>query len=420
MDETNIFYSYRVQEELLNLNNTFIFGKAHYSYKIVKNKFVNLLEINNIKVHEVIRPEIYKHQLAFKFLTNFRQGDIHLIFKPFDEMRILKTAYNIGIIAWEFNKINTVTFNSVPFSNHLRILSMLDEVWVLCEYTKKVLQQYHIKNVYCIPAPIEPVVGAKNISIVDLLGDLPALKLNTSSSQSIALTIWESPTSFRKLYQDIEYVNKTYLTIINPWDKRKNIENIISSFAEFSRKNQEALLIVKLIIDNSRTNLVNINEILSTKLGSSDGIKSPNIIFISENLTNIQMRTLMQSVEYYYCLSNAEGQNLPVLEAMSVGTVPVSVAHTAMADYIREDNSFIIKSKLEVAPTDSNASNNSAMHWYKPNLRSAISALEKSYNALPSDYQNKSDNSRKIVSSSYSYSAIFDKISQRIKTIKQS
>lgn len=405
MRENTIFYSFRVKEELLNINNSLIWGKAHYSYKVVKNKYISLLQDKHIKVCEIIRPEIYKHKIAFDFLKDFKVGDIHLIFKPFEEIRILKGAYNIGIIAWEFDRINLTTFDSVPFSNHLRILSMLDEVWVLCEYTKKVLQQYNIKNVYCIPAPVNYTALSKKTSTKDILGELPAVKLNSINldTQKVFLT----------LYNDIKHIEKTYLTIINPWDKRKNIEDVITSFVKFSSKYKQALLIIKLVIDNQGTRLFNINEILAKKIK----LKSSNIIFISQNLTDNQMSALMQSVDYYYCMSKAEGQNLPLIEAMSVGTVPVSITHTAMADYIQEDNAFTIKSKVESTPLDSNASRNSNLCWYKPEIQSAIKALETSYQASNSEYKLKSYNCIKIVDSLYSDRAVLDKIIQRINLI---
>jgi len=405
MHERNIFYSFRVQEELLNINNSLVWGKAHYSYKVVKNKYINLLQSKNLKVCEIIRPEIYKHKIAFNFLKDFKAGNIHLIFKPFEEIRTLKGAYNIGIVAWEFDRINTKTFDSVPLSNHLRILSMLDEVWVLCEYTKKVLQQYNLKNVYCIPAPVDYPILNKKTSVKDLLGGFPAVKLDTINL--------EQQKVFFTLYNDLKYIKKTYLTIINPWDKRKNIEDVVTSFAKFSNKYKQALLIIKLVIDNQGTTLVNINEIIAEKVK----LKSSNIIFISQNLTDDQMNALMQSVDYYYCMSKAEGQNLPLIEAMSIGTVPVSVTHTAMTDYINEDNAFTIKSSLESTPIDANASRNSALHWYKPEFKSAIKALETSYQASISEYKIKSNNCIKTVESIYSDRAVFDKIIQRINLI---
>lgn len=405
MRESTIFYSFRLQEELLNVNNSFVWGKNHYSYKVIKNKYISLLKNQYIKVYEIIRPEIYKHKIALDFLKDFKGGDIHLIFKPFEEIRILKGAYNIGIIAWEFDRINAASLNCVPFSNHLRVLSMLNEVWVLCEYTKKVLQQYNLQNVYCIPAPVNHTVVNKKSSVESLIGSLPAVKLNTINLDPQKL--------FFTLYNDLKYIKKTYLTVVNPWDKRKNIEDIVNSFVNFSNNYKQALLIIKLVIDNQGTTLFNINEILAKKIK----IKSSNVIFISQNLTDTQMRALMQSVDYYYCISKAEGQNLPLIEAMSSGTVPVSTTHTAMADYIHEDNSFTIESSLESATLNSNASKNSNLYWYKPEIKSAIKALETSYKASPSEYKLKSDNCIKIVESLYSDRAVFDRIIQRINHI---
>lgn len=405
MHKNTIFYSFRVQEELLNIDSSFVWGKAHYSYKVLKNRYINLLQNNHLKVCEIIRPEIYKHKIAFDFLKDFEVGSIHLIFKPFEEIRILKGAYNIGIIAWEFDRINTKTFDYAPFSNHLRLLSLLDEVWVLCEYTKRVLQQYNLKNVYCIPAPATYVINNKKSSVKELLSDVPAITLDTINLAT--------QKQFHTLYTEIKSINKIYLTIINPWDKRKNIEDIVTSFVKFSSKYKQALLIIKLVIDNQGTTLFNINEILANTVK----LKSSNIIFISENLTSNQMSELMQSVDYYYCVSKAEGQNLPLIEAMSIGTVPVSTMHTAMADYIQEHNAYIIKSNLEFTTLESNASKNSKLRWYNPELKSAIKALETSYQASISEYKIKSENCVKVVKDLYSDRAVFDKIIQRINLI---
>ena len=51
------------------------------------------------------------------------------------------------------------------------------------------------------------------------------------------------------------------------------------------------------------------------------------------------MDALYEAADFYLCTSIAEGQNLPMLEAMSFGVVPVSPRHTAMRDYLDNDNS---------------------------------------------------------------------------------
>jgi glycosyltransferase involved in cell wall biosynthesis len=47
----------------------------------------------------------------------------------------------------------------------------------------------------------------------------------------------------------------------------------------------------------------------------------------------------------YLCSSLAEGQNQLLQEAMAWGVVPITTRHTAMLDYICEDNAAIISSQ---------------------------------------------------------------------------
>jgi glycosyltransferase involved in cell wall biosynthesis len=74
-------------------------------------------------------------------------------------------------------------------------------------------------------------------------------------------------------------------------------------------------------------------------------INCDRIILISGYLSDEDLATLYRMSNFYLCGSVAEGQNLPLLEAMSYGVVPVSTAHTAMADYLTEDNSVAIRSR---------------------------------------------------------------------------
>jgi glycosyltransferase involved in cell wall biosynthesis len=71
---------------------------------------------------------------------------------------------------------------------------------------------------------------------------------------------------------------------------------------------------------------------------------SDRIWMTSDALTRDQMQSLYDCAGFYVCTSHAEGQNLPMLEAMARGVVPVSVDNTAMANYIRSDNAIVIPS----------------------------------------------------------------------------
>jgi glycosyltransferase involved in cell wall biosynthesis len=407
-----IYYSFRVGEEknidLDNFKHNIVFGKAHYSYKIAAKKFLNILKFNGYNIYEIIRPEIYKHPLAFDFLPDYNhKKSIHLIFKPIEEINILKNSKNIGIFAWEFDKITTSNVSNNPFTNQKHMLSLLDEIWVPSTYTKDVLNDFGFNNVYFIPAPIkEPEDLCKNKSLIDIIGSFISVKVHPSPINKEKLIPIRENINFNN-------INKTYFSILNPWDYRKNLPKLIDTFRKFSKKHQDTLLIIKVIIDNKSTFLNNINEILYKHFGMSS-FKSDNIIMISEYIPEKELYSIMQKVDYYYSLSFCEGQFLPILESMIVGTVPISPNSTAMRDYITKENALVIDSKPTTANPKSNGFAVKNFIWYEPNYKQALLQLEKSYNLSPKTYKQMSLKGRTIIQSIYSENTILNKIKERL------
>ena len=99
---------------------------------------------------------------------------IHLIFKPAEEIRILRGARNIGVIYWEFDKlVGAVPFENVTH-NQVRMLGLLDGIWVANSYLNAVLQRYGIENVHVVPCPVPafPTADLTQDNIQDRFGDL--------------------------------------------------------------------------------------------------------------------------------------------------------------------------------------------------------------------------------------------------------
>lgn len=407
---SHVYYSYRVEDEknIAVREHEIVFGKAHYSYKIAARKFLKLLSEYKYNIHELIRPEMYKHESSFKTIPyfNFYKTNNHLIFKPIEHINILKNSNNIGVFAWEFDKIIEEDIDNNPFINQKRMLSLLDEIWVPSSYTQKVLKTYGFDKTYFIPAPIIPHHSINEDSIENLIGDSLSLKLHS-------LPVNQEKITSLKNNIDLDQVSKTYMAILNPWDYRKNIVGLLRTFQEFATKHSDVLFLIKVIIDNKTTHLNNINEILYLDLGGED-LKSDNIFFISEYLSDDLLYSLYKSVDYYYNLSFAEGQFLPILEAMSVGTVAISPDSTAMGDYINSENSFVVPSRLVKCNPKSNAFQSDQFNWYEPDLSIALEQLEYSYQITKDEYEDKSKKAIKKVQEVYGIDAIFKKIKARL------
>jgi glycosyltransferase involved in cell wall biosynthesis len=152
------------------------------------------------------------------------------------------------------------------------------------------------------------------------------------------------PLGDQPALQDLEG-RRVYLSVFNPGDFRKNAEKILRGFATFADEHPEAVLIVKLVIDNERPTLaVAQQHTLLPKFREETLVRSNNVIFISAFLDDDDMGRLYGLSDHYVCLSVGEGQNLPLCEAMGHGVVPISVSHTAMADYIDPSLALVVPS----------------------------------------------------------------------------
>jgi len=162
-----IFYSFRIH------NKTG--PKTDSSHREIKDRVIHLLNGAGMVTHEIVRPEIYKHDISFNFLPDFRKGAIHLIFKPFEYIRILKNAYNISVVSWEFDTINAASQNDLPFTNHTRMLSLLDEIWLISNRQRNLLTRHHFLNTFLISQD-PPDSGISRDKIIDRIRSIKGMK----------------------------------------------------------------------------------------------------------------------------------------------------------------------------------------------------------------------------------------------------
>jgi glycosyltransferase involved in cell wall biosynthesis len=146
-----------------------------------------------------------------------------------------------------------------------------------------------------------------------------------------------------------------FLVVANPGDLRKNLPALIDGFSLAAQENPKVSLLIKLVIDNRSTTLGTVtSDLLPRQYRNIErtmgDIAPTNIYVMSDFLSKDQLYVLYLCVDFYLAPSVAEGQNLPLQEAMAMGTIPVAAPHTAMADYITTDNGVAIDWKWAPAP----------------------------------------------------------------------
>lgn len=369
-----LFYS----DILKKRDDTVSYGAAHYSLSIPAARIMSFFKT---KKH-ICRPEIYGTELSRTMLgMDPTKKNVHISFRSFNETRFLKGAYNISYVLWEFLHIDN-NVNGRLWAQ-LDLIEKCDEVWSAASFSQELISKHIKKEVHHIPCPVNTISPLRlpdsSNTRLSLLRDIPA--------QTVSLFFGADNISWIKretkpLHSHINSKKcKIYITVLNPHDFRKNIESIIRGFAVFSRKNENSFLIIKLIIDNINDTIDNIQDnIIKNRFTDGSMLYSKNILLISKKLSLLELDELYRTADYYICLSHGEGQNLPLLEAMGQGVVPISVSNSAMSDYINDENSFVVKSSIvtKYLPLASEFTNSGYVTCYDVDLKDYIDALETS------------------------------------------
>jgi len=363
-ETAELFYSVKLRRNLSDGSERVPFGAAHYSYGAVADKFVTALRRLNVSLRELARPEIYPP------LKPDGRRPLHLCFKPYEEIRLLHGALNIAHVAWEFAKLphradwplgDPRRLN--PFSDYLHMIKIPDRVWVGCEYTKNVFLKYGVANVDVVPAPIQTPIPlergfaevrsiARSIAL-HRIADLDVIKLDGRVAQRPAPFLIEQNRV--KLGEALKDSRNVFVTVANPGDLRKNLPAIIDGFSLAAQRTPGLTLILKATIESSIESVRTvISETLPKRYSEQErtfgDITPTGVYILAERLSDDDLLALQASADFYLSAAIAEGQNLPLQEAMSVGTVPIAPANTAMADYIVPENAIVVPFSLRRAP----------------------------------------------------------------------
>jgi hypothetical protein len=304
--------------------HSFAPGRRHYSYEIARRKFEAALRYLDLEIYDIPRPEIYAAPVSRQFL---RGNSCHLIFKPAEWIRLLKGVRNIACVAWEFDRLTAPATQDFrhPFADMKRMLSLPHEVWTPCEFTRRVFVANGIPNVYRVPAPISVPSTPTPIRFPDIPSELDEipwinLRIGFGRYRDIYVSLPGRPRPISDILRD-HYRGgqpQIILSILNPHDLRKNLSALIGGFLEFHSEHPDWLLLLKLVVDNTNDRLDNVlSGILSMHISGYELIDSDSVWLTTAFMPEPVLADLYRLSSAYLCASLAEGQNLPLQEAMA-------------------------------------------------------------------------------------------------------
>lgn len=140
----------------------------------------------------------------------------------------------------------------------------------------------------------------------------------------------------------IELQGVVFSTVFNPYDGRKNWQDLITAFCTAFAETPDAVLVFKLTHREYCSAL--------TAMARCMARLPPfqcRIVLMHGYLEDADYQALMSSTSYVVNASFGEGQCLPLMEFLSCGKPAIAPAHSGMSDYIDEQVAFVVRSWAE-------------------------------------------------------------------------
>lgn len=405
-------------------------GAPEYSYYFVLKEFLPVLRKMGIVVR-VTDPErevdeIYRNSLAHG------EDCIFLSFAPPHKTTLGLECPTIPVFAWEFGTIPDETWVCEPRNDWSYVFRQLGRGITHSNFSRNLISSVAGQNfdIESIPAPVWDRFATKDRSRRLAVGSQGVdflLRGRMIDSRCVDLSIYESPkrraeghaplpssatdlATYRLHVQGV-----VYTSVFNPEDGRKNWFDMLNAFCWAFRDIEDATLILKL----THTYCAGFMSAILEELYKCSPIKC-RVIVIDGYLDDADYEKLAVATTYVVNTAHGEGQCLPLMEYMSLGKPAVAPRHTAMLDYVDEENSFVIDSSLEPAfwPQDERGAIRTLRH--RIDFESLLAAYEKSYLIAKNDpdrYSEMGDRAREALRLFCSHEVIERKLRAFLKPV---
>jgi len=358
---------------LVKINLSIPTDSTHLSLGYVAQRMKLLALLSNIVVKELTYPDIYRSEIAYEFikknnsnieltkpvtgvgrkvsLNKNNNHNTHISIASWTDMRLNAMAVkNIAHCFWEQKMLATNKYQPYFGSCMVETLRSFDTVWACSKFLATSLLESGIKSVINFPTPIvSPQKKDINRSL--------SLELNEVKNNIFFPHLIQGPDSFitestkgldsNALGKALELIDRKislndkktliFTTQGNPGDRRKGLISTMIGFSLFAESySGDAYLFVKTSPRTQQQILEEIGPQINEQLrwGSWGSNK---IIFLPCNLSDDAQYELYSLSDFYICCPVAEGQNIPLQEAIQCGCYPISPLHTAMSEYLISD-----------------------------------------------------------------------------------
>lgn len=400
-------------------------GSAAYSYHFVYRAFAPLLRRLG-DVVEIDRPES-RLDYAIRRARLNKCTPVHLSFRPLQSMYLSSLAPNVAFPFWEFPDIPAQDFDGNPRNNWLRIANHVDRVLCASEYTRDAFSRAGVRvPVHVVPVPVGNEYRALPARAPGDEGQLdcgvhlfprefrrqPAQRsrsvlapMHAALQRGLRATLpaWldrrvgllglTARAQWRTLRREIRAPAPTtstlalsgvvYTSIVNPFDRRKNWEDLLSAFLIALRDREDATLVLKLVLPAGlRASGLQLVLECYDRFNLAHRCK---LAVVTDYLSDRQMVDLARWSTYYVTATRAEGACLPVQDFLAAGRPVISPCHSALSDYLDADVAFIVDSHPEPTSWPHDPTQQIRTTWHRIVWQALYDRLQESYRVATQD-----------------------------------
>ncbi|MCS6864855.1 MAG: glycosyltransferase [Gemmataceae bacterium] len=371
-----------------------VLGRDNYSYSFVVQQFRPLLARWG-PTREVNQPE---SRVEFS-LRRFRQAGLeplHLGFSPLHVAYLARQARNAAFVFWEYpDLLQRQTEDDLRY-DWARMAKRFDRLFTASTFTQEAFWRAGVRTpIDVIPVPVAPrwfelplwqANQSVRLEVPAFVYPLPPDTPNIALPYAHRDRSWRGRVkafyrrrllpllpealqqrlrrTMRLLFGQpipqiagvetpvprqagLELSGVVYLHLCNPYDERKNWQDLVAAFLEALGDCPDATLVIKLVAEGSL--LPHAINAVNTFYLAVAREHCCRIALVGGYLSDEQMSELIRASTYYATATRAEGANLPLMDALAAGRPALSPRHTSMRDYFTADMGWVVPSTDEPA-----------------------------------------------------------------------
>ncbi len=323
-------------------------GLADYSYYFVMRRFVPILSALG-EVYEIEDAHSLSERVAT--LQSRKQQVVVLSFAPPHRVPQGLPCPVFPVFAWEYSTLPNESWGGEERHDWAGVLRILKGAITHSCFAVKAVQNALGPDfpVCSLPAPVwddyQTLYREEKWRTPwkqQWRLDLPRGVILDSRAIGLGREADPDAPSFLPVPCSITLTGPVYTAVFNPNDGRKNWHDLISAFCFAFREEAQVTLLMKLVHHDP----AHACTLVWTEMRKLAPYRC-RVVAVHGFLDDSTYRHLVAHSSYIVNTAHGEGQCLPLMEFMSAGKPAIAPDHTAMADYLRTDNAFILRSSEE-------------------------------------------------------------------------